>query len=270
MAAPVFAVAQAPPMHKPTDLFRSELQIASAPAVATAVEEHPRMPHLRATAAFALAVARADGRVAAAERDAIRSYLQQAYGHELELNRWILPLLEKTEAEAPDLDDSLPLMRGLFSAPELQSLYRMAEQIADSAGKRNAKEIACLKRIADAWGIGQVVPPTAPPPIPAPAKPPAALGCDEALSALEIAAGTPLSADLVRRQYRLLTERLDPARFASHGADFVAIAAGKREKVAQAAKLLIEQLGEKLEEEKKPEPPKDPRFNPDLDAVFGM
>ena len=73
----------------------------------------------------------------------------------------------------------------------------------------------------------------------------------------------------MRRQFRLLSERFDPTKFESHGADFVSVARNKREKVEQAARLLLGELGEKLEEEKKPEPPKDLRHNPDLDSIFG-
>ena len=108
------------------------------------------------------------------------------------------------------------------------------------------------------------------PPLPEKSPSPETISPDEWIVALEIAKGTPLTADLVRRQYRLLTERDDPAKFASHGADFVALAEEKRKKVEQSARHLLEELGEKLEEEKQPEPSKDSRHNPDLDAAFGM
>jgi hypothetical protein len=99
---------------------------------------------------------------------------------------------------------------------------------------------------------------------------PERVSLDEYLHTLEITSGIPLTADLIRRQYRLLTERLDPARLESHGPDFVKLARDKREKIEQAARALLESLGEMLEEDKKPEEPKDLRHNPDLDAVFGM
>jgi tellurite resistance protein len=254
-----------PTPAKPADLFKAMLETTGAGAPAKA--EHPRLPHLRAAAGFAFPVARADGRVAASERDAIRGHLQQSFGHEPELNRWIHPLMELAEKNTPALDECLPALRALASAAELRGLYDFACAIADAAGTRNAKEAACLEKIAAAWELKPLAASREPEPI---AKPQAALTRDEALAALEIAPGTPLTGDLVRRQYRLLCERYDPAKFASHGAEFVAVATGKRERVERSAKLLIEQLGEALADPARPEPPQDMRHNPDLDAVFGM
>jgi tellurite resistance protein len=254
---------------KPADLFKAMLETTGANAPPKT--EHPRLPHLRAVIGFAFAVARADGRVAASERDAIRDHLQQSFGHEPELNRWIHPLLEQAEKNTPALDECLPALRALASAAELRGLYDFACAIADAAGKRNAKEAACLEKIAAAWELKPAAASRAPEsPVTITAKPQAALGRDDALAALEIAPGTPLTGDLVRRQYRLLCERYDPAKFAGHGAEFVAVAQGKRDRVEQSAMLLVEQLGEVLDDPARPEPPQDMRHNPDLDAVFGM
>ena len=86
--------------------------------------------------------------------------------------------------------------------------------------------------------------------------------------ALDIAAATPLSVDLIRRQYRLLSDRFAPERFASHGPDFEKMAADKRLLVERAARHLLAEYNEPLEPPVAA-PPTDLRHNPDLDDVFG-
>ena len=276
--APVIGTAPKPLPTPSIDLFRAAIEaVPSAPVAAK--PDHPRLPQLLASVQFAFAVARADGKVAISERKAIRQYLQEAFGYEPALSPRINPLMEQTEKKTPDLDETLAEMRKIFEVAELQKLYRFACDVADAAGKRNAKEISCLKKIAVAWGMNdqpaakpapvQVrVPVPVETPKPAPNRPVSNVR-EQCFAALEIALGTPLSVDLVRRQYRLLTERFDPAKFESQGTDFVTLAKEKREKAERAARVLLEQLGAKLEEEKAPEAPKDLRHNPDLDAVFG-
>jgi hypothetical protein len=78
-----------------------------------------------------------------------------------------------------------------------------------------------------------------------------------------------VSADLIRRQYHLLSERYTPEKFESAGPDFVAVAQGKREAVVEAARALIEPFGEPLEDAARPAEPPELRHNPDLDAMFG-
>ena len=256
----------------PTDLFQSEME-AGVRAAAMPVVDHPRLQHLRMVAAFGMAVARADGKIANAERDVVRKCLQQTFGHEAELVRWIDPAMENAEKKPTSLESNLTEMRSFFDEPERQALYRLACDIVDATGKINAKKKMCIEQIAIGWSIAST-------PITAPkAATPAKLDADpkpkildrlESQAALEIADGTPITAELIRRQYRLLSERIDPTRLESHGADFVQLAHDKRAKIELAARTLLEQLGEKFEEDKKPEEPKDMRHNPDLDAVFGM
>ncbi len=222
---------------------------------------------------FGLAVARADGKVANAERDTIRKHLQQSFGHDAELARWINPLMDAAERNAPILEQCLTEMQSLFDAGERQGLYRLACDIVDASGRRNAKKKACLETLASKWGIAETpIVPVAPAPLPAVpnAKAEGALGRDDCLKALEIAVGTPITADLIRRQYRLLSEKIDPTRLESHGAEFVQLATEKRARIDKAARFLLGELGEAFEVEKKPEEPKNLRHNPDLDAVFGM
>ncbi len=120
--------------------------------------------------------------------------------------------------------------------------------------------------------------PPPPPPLvspPPPARPiaptpkPAAPTKDECRSLLEIPAETPLSADLVRRQWNLLSERLAPEKVASLGPEFVKLAQDKLAALRRAAESLLETMGEKLETKPAAPPVQDLRHNPDLDDVFG-
>ena len=86
--------------------------------------------------------------------------------------------------------------------------------------------------------------------------------------ALEIAPETTLSVELIRRQYHLLSDRFAAAKFASHGAEFVQMAAEKRERAERAARHLLAEYNEPLEPPQ-PAMPTDLRHNPDLDEVFG-
>jgi uncharacterized tellurite resistance protein B-like protein len=92
---------------------------------------------------------------------------------------------------------------------------------------------------------------------------------DECLTLLEIASSTVLSADLVRRQWHLLVERLAPERVASMGPEFVKLAEVKLAAVRRAVESLLGAMGEKLETTRPIPPSRELRHNPDLDDVFG-
>lgn len=92
---------------------------------------------------------------------------------------------------------------------------------------------------------------------------------EECLKMLEISENTSLSAELVRRQYHLLFERVSPEKVISMGPEFVALAQSKRVELRRAAEMLLERMGEKLELQPTSPPSLDPRHNPDLDDVFG-
>ena len=85
---------------------------------------------------------------------------------------------------------------------------------------------------------------------------------------LDIAPGTPLDPDLIRRRYALLTEKLDPAKAASFGPDFARMAEEKRSSIRAAAEALIAPFNQLLEKAAPPTPT-ELRHNPDLDDVFG-
>jgi hypothetical protein len=86
---------------------------------------------------------------------------------------------------------------------------------------------------------------------------------------LEIPTETLLSADLVRRQWNLLSDRLAPEKVASMGPEFVKLAQDKVALMRRAAESLLEAMGEKLETTPPAPSVQDLRHNPDLDDVFG-
>ncbi|MHB1425179.1 MAG: helix-hairpin-helix domain-containing protein [Gemmataceae bacterium] len=92
---------------------------------------------------------------------------------------------------------------------------------------------------------------------------------DDWLSLLEIPVEALLSADLVRRQWNLLSERFAPEKVASLGPEFVQLAQTKIVALRRAAEALLTAMGEKLETEAPAPPIQDPRHNPDLDDAFG-
>ena len=235
--------------------------------------EHPRLPHFIATVQVGYAAARADGKIAQAERDAIRKLLKDEHEHEPELNSRIDPMMEQVGREAPPIEETVKKAKALFDPTELRRLYDFACRVIDSTGPRNDKENRCLTRIAKVWEISlEPAAPAAPspPPAPAPLPAPVLMTRASALAILEIDPNLSLSADLVRRQYRLLHERFDPAKMQGHGNETVAHFQEKRAKFEQAARFLLDSLGAKFEEEAKPAAPTDMRHNPDLDAVFGV
>ncbi len=92
---------------------------------------------------------------------------------------------------------------------------------------------------------------------------------EECLKVLGISETTSLSAELVRRQYHLLFERVSPEKVISMGPEFVALAQSKQREIRQATEFLLESMGEKLERQPTAPADHDLRHNPDLDDVFG-
>jgi uncharacterized tellurite resistance protein B-like protein len=227
------------------------------------------LDRLKAATRFGFAIAKADGRIAASERKQIRAFLERRYARDPELAGRLDGLLQSIESEVPTLGDALWGVQQTIPQTDWPDLYQFAASVADAAGVRNTREIECLARVAEALKIdtAPVAPPVVPP-VPV-ATPQAAVTDAEARTILEIAADVPLSADLVRRQYRLLTDRFDPSKFTGHGAKFTGMAAEKRARVEQAARHLLAEYNEPLELPSAPGPA-DPRHNPDLDAVFGV
>jgi uncharacterized tellurite resistance protein B-like protein len=248
------------------DLFQAALQSPTGGAAATPSDEHPWLPKLRVAAGFAFVVAKADGRVAAAERATIRAYLGAKFGHDVGLARHIDPLMERTEAATPDEAAVIIEVCRLMTAAEQAELYALAEQIADASGRRNPREEAMLSRIAAAFNIAVVDsrPQLQPPRSQAPAPD------NDPRTVLEIPADVDLDVALIRRRYALLIEKLDPSKAASLGPEFQRLANEKRSRLRAAAEALLAPFQVPLDAPTAPTPPHDLRHNPDLDDVFGV
>jgi uncharacterized tellurite resistance protein B-like protein len=246
---------------------------ASGSAVPTDLAPPPTevspLARLRTVAGLGLAVAKADGRIAAAERKQVRTFLERRYATDPELARKVESLIAEVEADLPTIGDALWEVKRALPTDTWPELYQFAVSVADAAGERNTREVECLARVAEALGIGVKPPPAH---VPAPviaAAPDSQLTEPECRAALDIAADIPLSVDLIWRQYRLLSDRFAPERFANHGSEFVQMAAEKREKSERAARHLLAGYNEPLEPPAAAPPPADLRHNPDLDDVFG-
>jgi hypothetical protein len=92
---------------------------------------------------------------------------------------------------------------------------------------------------------------------------------EDSLGVLEITPETPLSVDLVRRQWNLLCQRFDPDKVRSMGPEFIQLAESKLAAVRRAAESLLGPMGAELEPKPAVVPPEGLRDNPDLDDVFG-
>ncbi len=281
LARPAVEVRVEPaPIPKPAEVVQSKpeiIQTAPAPQVpipppAVRVPEPPPEPseplpvvRLRAVVSFGYAVAKADGRVAAGEKRQIRVFLERRYAREPEAAARLTAIIDEIEAKIPDLASALWDVRRDLPPEHWPDLNQFAISIADSSGERNAKKVACLSRVAEAFEIGTAKPASPPPKETANGEMTEA----DCRTALEIGATVPLSVDLIRRQFRLLSERFAPAKFADHGDEFVRMAADKRTRAERAARQLLQAYNEPLETPTAPAPT-DLRHNPDLDAIFGV
>jgi uncharacterized tellurite resistance protein B-like protein len=258
------------PARDPVPVTPTPLTLNPSPPKAGGEERKTASPleQLRAVAAIGLVMARADGRIAANERKQVRAFLERRYALGANLSSKLDDVLAVAEAKIPQLADALSEVKRLIPQTAWPELYQFASSVADASGERNTREIECLARIAEALGIG--VKPVAPPePAPAPVvSTDAPLTESDCRAALEIAADSPLSVDLIRRQYHLLSDRFAQDRFASHGPEFIRMATEKRDRAEQAARHLLAAYNEPLEPPTVA-PPTDLRHNPDLDEVFG-
>jgi uncharacterized tellurite resistance protein B-like protein len=245
--------------------------VADAPGSRGSEGASPPSPlaRLRTVAGLGLAVAKADGRIANAERKQVRAFLERRYATEVGLAGKLDSIMAEVEADLPTLGDALWDVKQKIEAEAWPELYQLAVSVADAAGERNSKEVECLARIAEEFGIG-IKPPPAHVPAPVVATQPDVSPTEpECRAALEIAAETPLSVDLIRRQYRLMSDRFAPEKFTGHGPDFVKMATDKRDKAERAARHLLAGYNEPLEPPAAPPAPAELRHNPDLDDVFG-
>jgi uncharacterized tellurite resistance protein B-like protein len=265
-----------------------------APVVAAPPADDSPLGRLRVAAGFGLAVAKADGRIASSERKQVRAFLGRRYAQGPELMDRLESLLAEVEGDLPTIGDALWNVRRVIPKESWPELYQFAVSVADAAGERNAREVECLALIAEELGVavtGAVTLPGTAGILPAQGSPPseATPRREEALAgrmpavpegagppltdsdcrvALEIASDTPLSIELIRRQYRLLTDRFAAGRFSNHGREFIEMAADKRTRAERAARQLLSAYNEPLEPPAV-QPPADIRHNPLLDDLFG-
>lgn len=226
---------------------------------------------LKTVAQFGFAVARCDGRIANAERNQIRVFLERRYTSDPAAARELTAALSQAEEGTPDLGTALWQVRRDIPSEGWADLHQFAISITNASGAKSPRKDACINRVVEELGIGQASAPISTPTTPAPVPETTSTGMSEAECriSLEIAAGVPFSVDLIRRQYRLLNERYAPSKFETHGDDFVRMAQEKRARAEAAARQLLTAYNEPLEAPDIPAPPADIRHNPDLDAVFG-
>jgi len=257
---PTGTVPQSPAGPQP-DLFQREL--GRGTSAASTAPANPGVAKLRAFCGFLLMIAKADGRIAKAERNGVRATLGDHFGSDPVLLRFIDPTLEAMEKAIPGEAEALAAVLPHATAAERKSLLAAAHRIADATSERNEREDDCINRVAAAFGIEEK--PRASPSVVAPV--PVTMAADPR-AVLEIEPGTPLSVELIRRRYTLLTEKTDLVRASAMGPEFAKLAADKRQAVRAAAETLMAPFGEPLD---KPTPAAstDLRDNPMLDDVFG-
>jgi tellurite resistance protein len=255
-----------PPAREPAPVAAPMATIAAPPPDRS-------LDMLELTVQLLLAVARTDGRVAERERRLIEDHLRRRYEYSQALHNRAKALFAHYESAQIDIDRCLRDIGELFSMPHRTALVQVACEVAASTSGVNQRESSLLNRICTRLGISM---PAGPAPTamdePAPAPPPkfaAVTNEEEWLATLEIAAGLQWSADLVRRQYHLLTARFEPAKVRTMGPEFAAMAEQKRAAVREAAEGLLRKCGLPLEEAPPATPPAELRHNPDLDALFG-
>jgi uncharacterized tellurite resistance protein B-like protein len=240
------------------------------------MRDEDRLAPMELTIQFAFGVARKDGPATGTERELIRQKIRQRFSENRALLNRADTLCSHYETAAIDLERCLSEINRKLTVDHRTALMELAGQIVAVSGKKAADTTPFLLHLAQSLDVPPLALPQREQPAPSPPAPPvvpssrpAAQTKDEYRTLLEIPAETPLSADLVRRQWNLLSERLAPEKVASLGTEFVKLAEAKLAALRQAAESLLETMGEKLET-KAPSPPvQDLRHNPDLDDVFG-
>ncbi len=266
-----------PPVRRPTtttasakapsaphgDLFQAALKSGAAPVLSPHTATNASELKLIAITRFAYLMAKCDGRVAKAERLQIRMLLMSLFGHDAALARAIDPLMETTEKSNPKEASILAEVKRVTTRTEQKTLLAFVDAMA--TGSPSGKKSQLRTRIAT--DFGEVIVET-PKPVPIPPPAPAAKPVVDHRAVLEIEPGMAFDANLIRRRYAMLTEKMDPAKAAAMGPEFAKMAETKRTAIRAAAEALMAPFGEPLEK-LAPEPPKDLRHNPDLDDVFG-
>ena len=245
------------------DLFQAALKSGAAPVLSPHTATNASELKLIAITRFAYLMAKCDGRVAKAERLQIRTLLMSLFGHDAAMARAVDPLMETTEKSNPKEASVLAEVKRVTTRTEQKTLLAFVDAMV--TGSPSGKKSQLRTRIAADFGEAIVeTPKSVPVPPPAPAAKPAV----DHRAVLEIETGMALDANLIRRRYAMLTDKMDATKAAAMGPEFAKMAEAKRTAIRAAAEALIAPFGEPLEK-LAPEPPKDLRHNPDLDDVFG-
>jgi hypothetical protein len=176
------------------------------------------------------------------------------------------------------VENCLGRIAELFTPEDTRSALNLIQEVLTASGGLNEREVRFRNKVSSRLGVsvGELAtsartdPPSQAGPQPPGGEPPSLPPSRENdLRLLEIDPSTALTADLVRRQYHLLTERYAPGKLQAMGAEFVEMARKKSEEIRQAASRLLDPFGEPLQVTPPQAADPDLRHNPDLDAVFG-
>jgi uncharacterized tellurite resistance protein B-like protein len=129
----------------------------------SAAEPPPSVARLRAVCRFGILVAKADGRVANAERTVLRNHLGQAFAADAVALRFIDVTVEEASKLTLNEEDVIAAVKD-FAPDDRRELLALADRIASAAGQVSAKEQQLLARLHAALGEPAPVPP--PPVIP--------------------------------------------------------------------------------------------------------
>ncbi|OAI46729.1 hypothetical protein AYO44_10820 [Planctomycetaceae bacterium SCGC AG-212-F19] len=274
------------PSAVPSDRLVNPAPSSLQPSSASSANGVPNTPSaaetaetlLETTIAFAYAVARTDGSIAAKERAVIDEQFRGLYANDPALANRAKAFCAHYETAAIDVDASLRWIKERVPFPQREHLLKFACAIAEASGPMNQREIRLIDRTAREWGVpwtlplttpvmeAELVKPTAAPPAAAPQQSP----ISDPRTLLEIDPKVPLTADLIRRHFHLLSSRLNPDKAEAMGREFLEMALSKREAIRAAAEALMQPFGEPLELPDAPANSADLRHNPDLDAMFGV
>ena len=120
------------------------------PRLAPARREEPKDPpsvaRLRAVCRFGYLVAKADGRVAKAERVVLREYAGRVFASDPVALRFLDPTLEQLDAAPPNEADAIAGVKD-FPAADRRDLLALAARIAAATGQTGAKEQQLLARL---------------------------------------------------------------------------------------------------------------------------
>ena len=154
-----------PALAAPPPRAMAVAALLSPPVVPTVPLPRPFPANVAAVATLLFGVARADGRLAAPERAAVRRGLARFFETDPVLVRFIDPALDRLAAAALDLDAALRLAVAL-PRRERDLLRRCADDVASATATRHAAKSQMVQRLDRALTLpGEVVvPPPAPDP----------------------------------------------------------------------------------------------------------